>query len=60
VFSDRPDAEDLKKFIYPSQLETLYGGTAPKVTKYWPPTMPVMTELNEDINLPNIEIIPRN
>ena len=40
VFSDKPDDPDLLKFIDKSQLETTYGGTAPKVTQYWPPVMP--------------------
>jgi len=45
VFAERPDAEMLLKFIYPSQLETTYGGTAPVVTCFWPPRMPEMTEI---------------
>lgn len=32
VFSSELNPEDLKKLIYPSQLEETYGGTAPKVT----------------------------
>lgn len=32
IFAERPDTEELRKFVYPSQLETTYGGTAPVVT----------------------------
>jgi hypothetical protein len=32
-------------------LETTYGGTAPKCTRFWPPTLPPITEeLDEKFN----------
>jgi len=42
---------------YPSQLEIQYGGTAPKVTQFWPPIMPKVVE-DEDLN--GINVIPRS
>ena len=51
TFSDRPDTELLDEFIFKSQRPILYGGTAPNVTKFWPPIMPPLTpeELNEEL-----------
>jgi len=54
----------MKDFIYPSQLEEQYGGTAPNATCYWPPILPEMVELNgrEDEQVESISsvtIIPR-
>lgn len=48
IFSNRPDPEELLAFVYPSQLETIFGGTAPKVERFWPPTMPPMTEQRDE------------
>lgn len=59
VFSNKPEADQLKKFIYPSQLEITYGGTASNVSRYWPPTMPPMVELSEKVDVPNITVIPK-
>ena len=61
VVSDRPDADDLKRFIYPSQLEKLYGGTSPNVTKFWPPTMPDMPEIQNEsaFSVPHYTMVPR-
>ena len=39
-FSNRMDDPDLLQFLDPSQLEKKHGGTAPDVTRYWPPTFP--------------------
>lgn len=52
--------KDFQNFIYPSQLETTYGGTAQKCTRFWPPTMPPITEeLDEKFNhsIPRSEYI---
>jgi hypothetical protein len=57
VFSNKPDPEDLLSFIYPSQLETTYGGTAPVVTKFWPPTVPPITE---KIDEKALNLLPRS
>jgi hypothetical protein len=59
LFSDRPDAEEFKKFIFPSQLEKIHGGSAPNVTQFWPPTMPEIVELNEDLQIPKLSLVPR-
>ena len=50
IFIEETTSPLLFDFIKPSQLEVTYGGTAPKVTKYWPPTMPDQVE-NVDQNL---------
>lgn len=50
VFSDVADDVNIKKYVYPSQLETTYGGTAPVATKFWPPIMPPMVEEQEDMS----------
>ena len=42
-FNNQTPAE-VDEFIFPSQRPVDYGGTAPKVTVYWPPIMPVQTE----------------
>jgi len=56
VFSNTPNPKDFMNFIYPSQLEVTYGGTAPKCEKFWPPCMPPITEeLDEKFN----QCIPR-
>ena len=34
-----------------------FGGTAPKVTSYWPPTMP---ELTEEIDENALKLVPRS
>ena len=44
-------------FIYPSQLEKTYGGKAPDVTRFWPPTMPPVTE---HIDEKALNLVPRN
>lgn len=44
VFCDKADTELLDEFIYKSQRPVQYGGTAPNVTKYWPPIMPPLTD----------------
>ena len=44
AFIDDLTSPELFTFIKPSQLEVTYGGTAPKVTKFWPPTMPEQVE----------------
>ena len=32
--------ESLQKLFHPSQIEQRFGGTAPNVTKFWPPMIP--------------------
>ena len=44
VFRDRTDPPELHDFVHKSQLQEVYGGTAPNVTNFWPPIMPPMTE----------------
>ena len=44
VFLEDPASPELLTFINPSQLEVTYGGTAPKVTQFWPPIMPEEVE----------------
>lgn len=56
VFSNKPNPEVLKKFIYSSQLETIFGGTAPKVERFWPPIMPKITET---VNEKELNMVPR-
>jgi len=41
-------------------LEVTYGGTAPVVSKFWPPIMPEMVEASEVIELEHISVIPRS
>ena len=48
IMIEDPTSPELLAFIKPSQLEVTYGGTAPKVTKFWPPTMPEQVERIED------------
>lgn len=43
--SSKPDDPKILQFISKSQLR--HGGTAPDVTRYWPPTMPEYTDFNE-------------
>lgn len=40
VFCQQSDPEQFDEFIFKSQRPTEYGGTAPTVTRYWPPIMP--------------------
>ena len=40
IISSKPDPPELTNFVHKSQLETIMGGTAPEVTRFWPPTMP--------------------
>ena len=41
-------------------MEVTYGGTAPVVSKFWPPIMPEMVEASEVIELEHISVIPRS
>lgn len=45
--SSKPDDPKIIQFISKSQLEQRHGGTAPDVTRYWPPSMPEYTDFNE-------------
>ena len=45
--SSKPDDPKIRKFISASQLEKKYGGTAPNLTRFWPPTMPEYTDFND-------------
>lgn len=47
----------LDTFIYKSQRPVEYGGTAPPVTKFWPPTMP---EVTEQIDEKALNMVPRS
>ncbi len=47
---------EILNFCHPSQLEQRYGGTAPNVTQYWPPTMPPITEEHDQKVYP---LVPR-
>lgn len=46
--SSKADDPKIRKFISASQLEEKYGGSAPNVTRYWPPAMPDYSDFNED------------
>mmetsp|Transcript_13665 Transcript_13665/g.15857 ORF Transcript_13665/g.15857 Transcript_13665/m.15857 type:complete len:102 (+) Transcript_13665:499-804(+) len=40
MMTDKSSDPDLIDAFHPSQLEVKYGGKAPNVTEFWPPTMP--------------------
>ena len=48
IMSNLIDPPQLINFFHPSQLEERFGGTAPNVTRYWPPHMPEYLEKEEN------------
>lgn len=62
VFSEVQNPQRLLEIAYPSQLETTYGGSAPIITRFWPPTLPEMVEFEqEDVSHNDkLSIIPRS
>ena len=43
------DDPDVLKFIDASQLEKKHGGSAPDVTRFWPPTFPEYHDFDPSI-----------
>lgn len=58
VFSNTPNPPNLLKKVWPSQLEIPFGGTAKKVTQFWPPIFPPITE-NIDEKSEKLNCVPR-
>ena len=52
VFCNRSESDELEVLVYKSQRPIEYGGTAPNVTRFWPPIMPPVTdaEYKEELN----------
>ena len=48
--TNKPDDVDITKTISLSQLEKRHGGTAPDVTRYWPPIMPPYPDYDPSIS----------
>ena len=42
------DCEELIEWFHPTQLEVKFGGEAPDIEEYWPPTMPDSDEYGVD------------
>ena len=58
VFCRESNPSEFDDFIFKSQRPIEYGGTAPKVNRYWPPTMPPLTEDEKREQL-KMDMVPR-
>ena len=56
VFRSATDPPELHAMVHKSQLEECYGGTAARVTRYWPPILP---EMPEAVECPEYSVVPR-